>query len=50
MQFIDTCKRLEYPLWSLGKRFIGLKHIKIFKTMQKSNNKIVSKEAPEYDY
>ena len=47
MQFIDTCKRLEYLLWSLGKRFIGLKHIKIFKTVQ---NKIVSKEAPEYDY
>ena len=27
-----------------------LKHIKIFKTVQKSNNKTISKEAPEYDY
>ena len=25
-------------------------YIKIFKAVQKSNNKIVSKEAPEYDY
>ena len=27
-----------------------LKHIKIFKAVQKSTNKIVSKEAAEYDY
>ena len=37
-------------LWSLGKCFIRLKHIKIFETMQKSNNKIISKEAPGNDY
>ena len=47
---IDTCKWLENLLQSLGKRFIRLKHIKIFETVQKSNNKIVSKEAPEFDY
>ena len=35
---------------SLGKPFIRLKLIKIFETVQKSNNKIVSKEVPEYDY
>ena len=37
-------------LQSLGKRSIRLKYIKIFETVHKSNNKIVSKEAPEYDY
>ena len=42
-------KWLEYLLWSLGKHFIRLKHIKIFETMQKSNYKIVPKETPEYD-
>ena len=30
-----------------GKRFIRQKHIKIFKTVQKWNGKIVSKEAAE---
>ena len=25
-------------------------HIKIFETVQKSNNKIVSKDSPKYDY
>ena len=51
MQSIDTCKWLEYLLYiqSLGKRIIRLKHIKKLE-MEKSNNKIVSKEAPEYDY
>ena len=34
----------------MGERFIKLKHITIFELVQKSNNKIVSKEAPEYDY
>ena len=43
-------RRLEYLLCSLGKRFIRHKHIKIFKVMQKSNNKIVPKEAPEYNH
>ena len=38
------------PLWSLGKCFIRLMRIKIFETVRKSNDKIVSKEAPEYDY
>ena len=47
---IDTCKWLQDLLQSLGKCFIRLRHIKIFETVQKSNNKIVSKEAPEYDY
>ena len=28
----------------------ALKHIKIFETVQKSNNKIVSKETPESEY
>ena len=32
-----------------GKRFIRLKRIKIFESVQKPNNKVVSKEAPEYD-
>ena len=41
---------LEYLLRLLGKGFIRLKHSKIFKAVQKSNNKITSKEAPEYDY
>ena len=36
-------------LWSLGKRFIRLKHIKVFETVQKSNGKFISEEAPEYD-
>ena len=27
-----------------------LKHIRIVETVQKSNDKIVSKEGPEYDY
>ena len=40
----------EYLLQSLGKGFIRLKHIEIFETVQNSNNKIVSKEAPEYNY
>ena len=31
----------------LEKRFIRLKHIKIFEMVQQSNDKIVSKEAPE---
>ena len=39
----------EYLLQSLGKGFIRLKHIEIFETVQNSNNKIVSKEAPEHD-
>ena len=39
----------EYLLQSLGKCFIRLKHIEIFETVQNSN-KIVSKEAPEYNY
>ena len=47
---MDIFNWLEYLLWSLGKRFIRLKHIKIFETVQKSNNKTVSKEAPEYNY
>ena len=34
----------------MGKCFIRLKHIKIFDTVQKSNDKIFPKEAPEYDY
>ena len=32
----------EYLLWSLGKRFSRLKHIKIFKEVQKPNKKTVS--------
>ena len=40
----------EYLLQSLGKGFIRLKHIEIFEMVQNSNNKIVSKEAPEYNY
>ena len=32
------------------KTFIKLKHIKIFNTVHISNDKTVSKEAPEYDY
>ena len=47
---IDTCIWLEYLLWSLGKSFIRLKHIKTFETVQISNKEIVSKEDPEYDY
>ena len=47
---IDSCKWLEYLLWSLGKCFIRLQHIKIFETVQKSSDKIVSKEAPENNY
>ena len=43
-------KMLEYLLQSSGKRFIRLKHIKIFEAVQKSNSEIVSKEAPEFDY
>ena len=46
---IDTFKWLEY-LVVVGKCFIRLTHIKIFETVQKSYDKIVSKEAPEYDY
>ena len=38
------------PFLVAQKRFIRLKHIKIFETVQKSNDKIVSKEAPEYGY
>ena len=47
---MNTCKWVEYLLWSLRNHFIRLKHIKIFEKIQKSNDKIVSKEAPEYDY
>ena len=47
---IDTCKGLEYLFYLLGKRFIKLKHIKIYERVQKTNNKIVSKEAAECDY
>ena len=47
---IDTCKWLEHLFWSLGKHIIRLQHIKIFETLQKLNDKIVSKEAAEYDY
>ena len=39
-----------YLWWSLEKWFVRLKHIKIFETVQKSNDKIATKEAPEYDY
>ena len=49
MQYRQHRKWLEYLLWPLGKGFIRLKHIKIFEKAQKSNEKIVSKEAPEYD-
>ena len=38
---INTCNWLEYLLWSLEKCFIRLQLIKIFKTVQKSNNKII---------
>ena len=42
MQYrIDTCKWLEYLLRSLGKHF---------KTVRKSFDKIVLKEAPECNY
>ena len=34
----------------MGKRFIRQQHTKIFETVEKSNDKIVSKEAVEYDY
>ena len=51
MQYrIDTCKWLEHLLRSLEKHIIRLKHIKIFKTVQKSFDKIVLKEAPECNY
>ena len=33
----------------VGKCFIRIKHIEIFETVQKSNDKIVSKEVAEYD-
>ena len=33
-----------------GKSFIRLEHIKIFDAVQKSNDKIILKEAPEYGY
>ena len=49
MQFV-TCTWLEYLSWSLRKCLIRLNHINIFEKVQKSNDKIVSKEAPEYDY
>ena len=44
------CQHLQMARISLRKRFIRLKHTKTFETVQKSNDKIVSKEAPEYDY
>ena len=51
MQYrIDTCKWLEYLLRSLGKHIIRLKHFNIFKTVRKSFDKIVLKEAPECNY
>ena len=34
----------------MGKRFIKPKHIKVLETVQKSNDKIVSKEVLEYNY
>ena len=34
----------------MGNHFIRLEHIKIFDAVQKSNDKIVLKEAPECDY
>ena len=37
-------------LWPLGKRFTRLLYIKIFEMVQKSDGKIVSKQAAEYDY
>ena len=49
MQYRQHRKWLEYLLWPLGKGFIRLKHIKSFEKVQKSNEKIVSKEAPEYE-
>ena len=42
--------RISLVVMSLGKHFIRLKHMEIFKTMQKSYNKILPNEGPEYDY
>lgn len=44
---IFVAKMLEYFLQLLGKRLIRLNHIQIFKTVQKSNGKIGSREAAE---
>ena len=41
---IDTCKWLEYLLGFLGNYFIRLKHIKVFETVQKSNDKSSQKK------
>ena len=35
-------KWLGYLLWLLGKHFIRLQYIRIFKTLQKSDSKIIS--------
>ena len=43
MQSIDTCKWLEYLLYIVVRKML-------YQTVQKSNNKIVSNKAPEYDY
>ena len=43
-------KWLEYLLQSLGKCFIRLQYNKILETVQKSDSKIVSKQAAEQDY
>ena len=34
----------------VGKTLYETKHIKIFETVQKSKDKIVSREVPEYGY
>ena len=42
---VDTCKQLEYLPQLLGKQYIRPQHTKVFKTVQKLNGKIFSKEV-----
>ena len=46
-KWYQIAQRITYLLWSLGKRFIRLQYIKIFEMVQKSDGKIVSKQAGE---